>query len=552
MGTAGDSEGRVRFELIERLGRGGAGSVWRARLWGRHGITRSVAIKVVEAGDEGLLARVRDEARLLGLLQHRALVQVQDLVELEGGRWGLVMELLEGVDLQGLAATGPVPFGVVLDIAVEIADALDCALRTPDLEGRPLGLTHRDIKPANLLMTLDGRVKLLDFGVARANLSTREAVTLQGEVWGTLGYMSPERLHGADTPSADIYALGVVLYELSLRQRFGHASLLQSDHEDRLAEVRRRLSAARAPEPFIELIERMMAFDLGARPSAYEVRDRARAIRAVTPEPPLAGWASRVVPCARHARLSRLGSPEPGGDIWSAHPAASVPPFVPRPPASRALSTQPLPELPELDAPIQRPRRLPWIAAGAFAAALCLMAALRLMPPERPPLPGPPQETASLVNTTEPETQDSALWDPGEVRAAVVRVSPSPPRRAVAAVVEAPEAAPIAPEPAEPPPPTTVIVSAPATPDRLGVVQLSGPVVEAMARSDAGEWRLPGAVPEGTYAVMARFDDGALELAGVVHVSADRSTRLSCEAATRSCAARASGAPEVTATPTPP
>ena len=322
--TGGD---RIRFELVERLGKGAAGSVWRARMWGRHGMTRMVALKVVEAGDERVLRRMRDEARLLGLLQHRALVAVQDLVELEEGRWGLVMELLDGVDLHGLAVVGSLPPGIVLEVVAEVADALVCALETVDLEGVALGLTHRDIKPANIMMCQDGRVKLLDFGVARANITTRESTTIHGELWGTLGYMSPERLFGQDSPAVDVYALGVVLYELVLRQRLGRASLAQSEHEVRLIEARRRLTGAGVPEGMIALVLSMLAYHAADRPTAAEVRDRARALRVEIPAPTLGGWAGRVVPLGRRARLSRLGPAVPTMDLWTI--AISSPPSNP-------------------------------------------------------------------------------------------------------------------------------------------------------------------------------------------------------------------------------
>ena len=319
MDTASAGGERTRFELIERLGKGGAGCVWRARLWGRHGITRIVALKVVEAGDEAVLRRMRDEARLLGLLQHRALVQVQDLVELEGGRWGMVMELLEGVDLQGLTAMGPVPFGVLLDVVAEVADALDCALKARDLEGRPLALTHRDVKPANLLMCADGRIKLLDFGVARANISTRESVTLQGELWGTLGYMSPERLHGEDTPAVDIYALGVVLYELALRQRFGRASLVLDEHEDRLTEARRRLELAQAPQGFIELTMSMLDSHAAALRCAAPLVGARASLRCARADAALG-------PSGDHPDRAHgaLGAGQPGGR-WPRAPRAGDP-----------------------------------------------------------------------------------------------------------------------------------------------------------------------------------------------------------------------------------
>ena len=85
-------------------------------------------------------------------------------------------------------------------------------------------------------------------------------------------------------------------------------------------------------------------------------------------------------------------------------------------------------------------------------------------------------------------------------------------------------------------PPTSVILNLAPEPDRMGVVRISGDVVEALARSSAGEWRLPGAVPVGTYTIMARFDGGPVELAGVLRVSADKTTTVRCVPETRSCA----------------
>lgn len=553
-GSSGDD--RIRFELIERLGKGGAGSVWRARLWGRHGITRNVALKVVEAGDQAVLCRVRDEARLLGLLQHRALVQVQDLVELEGGRWGMVMELLEGVDLQGLTAMGPVPFGVLLDIVSEVADALDCALKTRDMSGRPLGLTHRDVKPANLLMCADGRVKLLDFGVARANISTRESVTLQGELWGTLGYMSPERLHGEDTPAVDVYALGVVMYELALRQRFGRASLAVQEHDGRLADARRRLVLARAPEGFIALTLAMLDFYPASRPDAAQVRDRARALRVSNPEPVLSVWAGKVVPYARQARLSRLAPTEPPAELWTVTP----PPIVP----VEAPPSAPVPTLPTAPAPssgtVPMVRPLAASLVGEDLGRILLVAlvllggtlgALRLAWPVR--APQPPQggvavaEPAPVVQATVESAPlgqlDTATVGAPEAALGAVEDAPPAPAPAPVRPPTRSRAAPVSRSlvqvsaaPEEAPPPTVVVIRAPASAEAMGVVRVSGEVVEAVARSAAGEWRLPGVVPEGTYTLMARFDDGPLELAGVLRVRADQTLRVRCDPATRACA----------------
>jgi serine/threonine-protein kinase len=202
--------------VVEAVGRGGFGTVYRAELMGPSGFRKQVALKVLNPDLPeaiGVAERLRDEARLLGMLRHRAIVQVDGL-HLLNGRWTVVMEFVEGVDLkQLLAEVGPLSPGLALEIVQEVANALHYAYElsadhsvsvraTRAADGSlsvsgGLRLLHRDIKPGNIQLTAAGEVKVLDFGVARADFADREAQT-QSIYFGSLNYMAPERLDGID------------------------------------------------------------------------------------------------------------------------------------------------------------------------------------------------------------------------------------------------------------------------------------------------------------------------------------------------------------------
>ena len=117
------------------------------------------------------------------------------------------------MDLKLLLSRGPVPVGIAIEIIQEVANALYVAYERPATPSGPLRLLHRDIKPSNILLSVSGDVKILDFGVARAEFEAREART-QAVAFGSLAYMSPERMENVNTHTGDVYALGAVLYEL--------------------------------------------------------------------------------------------------------------------------------------------------------------------------------------------------------------------------------------------------------------------------------------------------------------------------------------------------
>src|SRR5215469_12040057 len=193
-----------RYVLFEVLGTGGMATVWRAR---DEVLGRDVAVKVLSpqyAADPGFLARFEREARHAARLSHRHLVTVFDSGVYQAMPF-IVMELVAGPTLrQVLDETGMLPAGEAVGIAAAVCEALEVA--------HTAGLVHRDIKPANIVVSA-GEVKVLDFGIARADGSAGGTRTLG--VLGTAAYLSPEQASGrAAAPQSDLYSLGCVLFEM--------------------------------------------------------------------------------------------------------------------------------------------------------------------------------------------------------------------------------------------------------------------------------------------------------------------------------------------------
>ena len=205
------------YEIVAPIGKGGMGEVYRAR---DTNLSRDVAIKVLPgafANDASRVARFEQEAKLLAALNHPNIAQIHGL-ERGHGVTALALELVEGPTLADRIAQGPLPPDEAMNIAMQIADALEAA--------HERGIVHRDLKPANIKLRSDGTVKVLDFGIAKAfepQLATSGGqspimttpATQAGVILGTAAYMSPEQARGKPVDKrTDIWAFGCVLYEM--------------------------------------------------------------------------------------------------------------------------------------------------------------------------------------------------------------------------------------------------------------------------------------------------------------------------------------------------
>ena len=212
------------YEIIAAIGAGGMGEVYRAR---DSRLKREVAIKVLPvsfACDPDRIARFEREARAASALNHPNIVSVYDIGRENNTCW-IVSELVDGETLRRSIDHGPLPARKAAEIAVQIADGLAAA--------HAAGIVHRDLKPGNIMFTRSGRVKILDFGLAKrehlaTDSNTRE-LTNEGTVLGTAGYMSPEQVRGEDVDyRSDIFSFGVILYEmLAGKQAFNGSSSIE-------------------------------------------------------------------------------------------------------------------------------------------------------------------------------------------------------------------------------------------------------------------------------------------------------------------------------------
>lgn len=271
-------EGQGPFEILEISATGAYGAVAVARYLDDGG--RVVAVKALKSdylNRPKILARARDEARMLFKLRHPNIVRVERLLDV-GGRPVLLMEWVEGVSFrQLLNRYEKVPVAVALEMVRLIALALDAAYNTVNADGSRMCIIHRDIKPSNLLLSLSGEVKVVDFGVATGDFDDRETSTVS-TIMGTQGYMAPERLDGvADSPAIDVYALGVTLFEM-LTSRSPLLPSAPKNHQDQLSRSLDRLldldipPGLDGPEPIAELISKMCTYSYERRPSVAEIQ----------------------------------------------------------------------------------------------------------------------------------------------------------------------------------------------------------------------------------------------------------------------------------------
>ncbi len=307
-----------RFHFIRQVATGGFGTVYLCKVMHADGFSRIVAVKLLNAqwsDNQDVTSRIRDEARLLGLLRHRHIVDVIDLTSIDG-RTAVVMEYLEAVDLRFLTAAlreaeRQMPVRVALELMAQAAHALDAAYNRPPMPGdKPLRVIHRDIKPSNIMLDAHGVSKVLDFGVAQSEIESREANTQELQ-FGSVEYMAPERLFfEPETPASDVYSLGASLYEILAQERLGKARGRPDRHAahlaDRLSFLRSRISAKGTVATELELLLReSLDFEHEKRPTAAGFHQRAKALARLTDDEDLASWAEIELPPIIEAAQSR-------------------------------------------------------------------------------------------------------------------------------------------------------------------------------------------------------------------------------------------------------
>ncbi len=272
-----------RFRFLKKLAEGTFGKVYLAEIITDSKFSKVVAIKLLHAkwaDHDEIIKRSRDEARVLGRLQHRNIIKVEGLVSI-GGKCAIIMEYLNGVDLKTLInfcakSRTRIPRKVIFETISSVASALDAAYNRPPLQGGdPLRLIHRDIKPSNIMVTVEADVKVLDFGTAQAKFEDREAET-QALAFGSAAYMSPERFLGdEDRLSGDVYALGVTLYELLYQGRYGKANVRQEKYYEEQERRFEKLDLVDF-EPHIadriqDLLRGMLRWEESERPSLAHI-----------------------------------------------------------------------------------------------------------------------------------------------------------------------------------------------------------------------------------------------------------------------------------------
>jgi serine/threonine protein kinase len=274
------------YELIELLGRGGFGEVMLARgPAGPVGAAVGPAVVKTSMAPQGQQAghrRFLEEARTLALLDHPGITRLYD-VGFDNGRMYIALEFVPGVEVATVMThlthrRRPLPVDIAVYIACELLTALDYAHRLKSATtGAPLGLVHRDVSLTNAMVTFDGDVKLIDFGIATS--AEHPKLTAAHNLVGTLGYMSPQRVMGAGVDArADVYSLGVVLYECLAGMRF-FAGKSRFEILAYLDQQNYQPPWAGIPAPLVPVLRRATAGALEARtPSAAALRDELRAL----------------------------------------------------------------------------------------------------------------------------------------------------------------------------------------------------------------------------------------------------------------------------------
>lgn len=395
-----------RYALYDAIASGGMATVHLGRLLGPIGFSRTVAVKQLHpqfAADPEFVGMFLDEARLTARLHHPNVVRTLDVVNADGTLF-LVLEYVHGEPLSRLVrearARGVQPDPTILaTIAAGALRGLHAAHEAKGEDGVKLGIVHRDVSPNNVLVGLDGVPRVLDFGIAKAR--NRVQNTFDGKVKGTLAYMAPEQLRGLDvTPTADVYAMAVVLWEGLAGEAYIGAKTPGGTVSAILERVPESLRGRRpdVPEALDRVLLRALSPDPEARFASAEAMALALEDAAGIASSALVGaWVSDLAAAtlaereARIAEIEAQGTPPPPPPPTTAppHEAASVPTASAETEADRGPSSR-------------APARL--LAVGAVGLALAVGAGALL----RRPTAGTRAHETSIPPNDAPEVREAA------------------------------------------------------------------------------------------------------------------------------------------------
>ena len=426
-----------KYKLGGRIGGGGMAEVFEATLVGAEGFVRPVAVKRVQpslSSDSSFGQMFVNEARIASFLHHPNIAAVLDFDRDEEGRYFLVMELIRGADLRRLMDTGRLPVPIAVHIAAEMLRGLDYAHEL-ELEGRRLGIVHRDISPHNVMISWDGSVKLVDFGIAKAMAAT--GISRAGTIKGKVAYMSPEQASALELDGrTDVFAVGVVLHELLVGER-----LFRGSTEP---EILARLLNQPIPHP-VELapqvpgdldraVMKMLERDRDARYlSAHAALEALLATSVTSPRAGLELEELLVVrfPGEAPRRRSSSAAPDAAARLPPVNPSGATMPAGPAGLAARSVPLQGARTAlaPPADTPVRTlerdrpaaPRRRPWRAGAlvALAAAVVTSAVLLARQQSRDA-----SETASAA--VDPVRSQAAEPPPGAADAGSVAAGATP------------------------------------------------------------------------------------------------------------------------------
>ncbi|MBL4685102.1 MAG: serine/threonine protein kinase, partial [Nannocystaceae bacterium] len=346
------------YLLLERISVGGMAEVYKAKEYGVEDFERIVAVKRIlphVAEDEEFIAMFKDEAKIAVQLNHGNIAQIYNLGN-EQDSFYIALEYINGRDLRAVfqkcqQAGRPMPVAQACYIIMKICEGLDYAHNKKDKYNRPLNIVHRDVSPPNILVSFEGEVKLIDFGVAKA--AGRASRTQAGILKGKFGYMSPEQVRGMPLDRrSDVFSVGVVLYEILTSQR-----LFQADTDFATLEKVRAVEVPRPssinpeiPKPLENILYKTLTREPETRyQSAIELHDELQAFLFAQglfySRKDLAAWArdnyAREIELEKEKAAADVGRPPNAGQpkrrTLMMQPGTGRPP--PPPPGAAARKT---------------------------------------------------------------------------------------------------------------------------------------------------------------------------------------------------------------------